>query len=102
VPPVDIGAARLQRAVAALRSDRQFLGFVRGQGAKWGMATAIIMKTLPTTMVHTDRFDEAYRLVPPALDGLCRDDGVGWRTERRDDGAMWIVLIDRPGQPGGR
>jgi hypothetical protein len=54
-----------QRAINALRADRQAMEYMRGDGCFWGRLIGVLEKALPA--FQTDRNVRANKLVPRAL-----------------------------------
>ena len=98
--PVDLGSARIMRAVEALRANRRFMDAVQRQGEWWGTVAAIIQKTLPDTMGVGLRYTEALTMVRPVLVQLFGEENVNWKTEKRANAngeqKVWIQVIGQP------
>ena len=95
---IDVGEARIIRAADALRADRLFMDGARSEGARWGVAQAIIAKTLPPTMTRQQQSDEARAMVRSVLIAVFGDHGVGWKSESRPpENKVWITAIPPTG-----
>lgn len=91
--PVDVLATYTQSAIARLRDDAQYLDRMRKQGVPWFDVQQRIMGFLPDFLDNRD--DEAYRIVPRAMNDIFGDQG--WETERREKKTgrgqtTWIVV----------
>lgn len=88
VPDVD-GLLR-RRAIEAIKSSRELMGKLQGQGAPWGELNSKIEGILPDTV--QDKRQKAYSLVAPSLNEIFGNQAKGcWRTFRNDNtGMTWI------------
>jgi len=82
-PGVDVVGAFEGRAIAALRTDADLMGRIRGGGVAWGSVKAFFLANLPESL--EDRDSIAYHLVQKALDAILGVQNEAWHAFRNPD-----------------
>lgn len=77
----DILAIYEDKAVEALRAERDLLDKIRGEGVAWGALNAFFSKILPQTL--DDRENFAYQLVPRALNIIVGPQNEAWHSFKK-------------------
>lgn len=88
--PVDVLRLAQQRAIEALRNNREFNDKLNRDGIKWGRVGYLLAAELPETM--NDRQQVAFGLVKQAVNALIGPENEKWRTEKRN-GSTFIVRV---------
>ncbi len=86
--PVDVLRLAQQRAIEALRNNREFNDKLNRDGIKWGRVGYLLAAELPETM--NDREQVAFGLVKQAINTLIGPENEKWRTEKRN-GSTFVV-----------
>jgi hypothetical protein len=81
---VDTMAVFKSNAIAALRSNSDVMGQIRGRGIPWGGLLRKLAENLPDTL--EDRSDVAYSLVKEALEQICGPENEAWHSFKRASG----------------
>ena len=89
----DAAATKEQIAINALKSNDALLEKIRGEGERFGTVQAEISKAFKG--MYAEPFQVAYQCVVPALEAIFGKQNKGWKSEKRQDGKVWVKAIGK-------